>query len=373
MKKLVFALSTLFISVLVSLPVSAHAYGAVTLTEPTYRHLDGSFINDRLAKDLAVDGRLGLLVYRASRYITTWKIDPALIEDVTAMTQGYKVAGVGDGAGKDVASAWLAELKKVTLGNRIEAIVYGNPSEYWIKKFFPHDREYLLHASAVRLSALINRNVEAPKAYNAQKYFSLTQSQVRLMQIAAARTSASAAFLDSTELENYKLSEIKILNPELSSNNRQDLAYDLAALVNSLRDSVRISTGKFTITSTNQKLPITLTNDFVQPVTVDLLIRSTNERVFVNDIKNIKLPGKSKLQVLVPVKVYTSGDSGFVVTIRGANGSVYGQSVTYPLKIAVISPVATWITSAAAVVLFGAAILQSLRRLKRGRKHHEHR
>jgi hypothetical protein len=211
----------------------------------------------------------------------------------------------------------------------------------------------------------------APTAYNASNYFSLKSTQVRLLQTASARTDASAAYLDSQQLENYKLSEIKILNPALTSNNRDDLAYDLAAVVNSLRDSVRVSTGKFTITSTNQKLPITITNDFAQQMTVDLRIRSTNERIFVDDIKSVTIPGKSKLQVLVPVTVYTSGDSGFVVTILGKNGSVYGQSVTYPLKIAVISPVATWITTAAAVVLFGAAILQSLRRIRRGRKHHE--
>ena len=47
---------------------------------------------------------------------------------------------------------------------------------------------------------------------------------------------------------------------------------------------------------------------------------------------------------------------------------MYGQDVTYPLKIVVISPVATWITGAAALVLFGAAILKSLRRIRRGRK-----
>jgi hypothetical protein len=369
MKKVILALALIFIS----LPYTAAASGSATLTEPTYRHLDGSFINDRLAKDLASDGRLGILVYRASKYVSSWKIDPALIEDVIAMSHGYKVSGVGDGIGKDIAIAWLAQLKKVTAGSRVEAIAYGNASEYWINKFFPHDREYVLSASGSRLSALLGRNVLTPTAYYSQKYFSLSASQVRLMQAAAARTNASAAFLDSAELENYKLSEIKILNPALTSNNRQDLAYDLAALVNSLRDRVRVSTGKFTITSTNQKLPITVTNDFEKSMTVDLLIRSTNERIFVTDIKKVTLSAKSKLQVLIPVKVYTSGDSGFVVTIRGVNGNVYGESVTYPLKIAVISPVATWITTAAAVVLFGAAILKSLRRLRRGRNNHEQR
>ena len=70
---------------------------------------------------------------------------------------------------------------------------------------------------------------------------------------------------------------------------------------------------------------------------------------------------------MVPIKVYTSGDSGFVGTLTTKSGATFGQTVTYPLKIAVISGIATWITTIAAVILFGAAILQSLRRIRRGR------
>jgi hypothetical protein len=53
--------------------------------------------------------------------------------------------------------------------------------------------------------------------------------------------------------------------------------------------------------------------------------------------------------------------------VKGHVDSVYGQSVTYPLKIAVISPIATWITGAAALVLFGAAIYKSFRRIRRNK------
>jgi hypothetical protein len=137
--------------------------------------------------------------------------------------------------------------------------------------------------------------------------------------------------------------------------------------VNTLRNSVRVSGGKFTITSANQKVPITVINDFPQPIAVDLLIHSANEKVYVDDIPNVLIPGKSKIQVMVPLKVYASGDSGFIVTVKGHVDSVYGQSVTYPLKIAVISPIATWITGAAALVLFGAAIYKSFRRIRRNK------
>ena len=365
MKKIFLALLLLFIS----LPSAAHAGETLTLTAPTHRHLDGTFIDDQLATDLAPSGRLGQVVFGNLRNISTWRIDPALIEDVQAMAAGYTVSGVGDGTGKDVAAAWLAQLNKATRGHRVEAIVYGNPTEYWITKFFPHDRDFFLTVSSKRLSTLLGRGVVTPTAYSSSNYFSLTSSQVRLMNISAARLAASAQFMDQVALENQKLLLVKILNPSLRSTTRQAISYDVAALVNSLRDSVRVSTGKFTITSTQQKLPITITNDFLQKIKVDLIINSTNERIFVSDIQGVEIPGKSKIQVMIPIKVYTSGDSGFTVTLKGANGSVYGQTVTYPLKIAVISPIATWITGAAGLVLLGAAILQSIRRVRRGRKH----
>jgi len=42
-----------------------------------------------------------------------------------------------------------------------------------------------------------------------------------------------------------------------------------------------------------------------------------------------------------------------------------GYPVSINLKLSVISPVATWITSAAAILLFVAALIQSIRRVRR--------
>ena len=252
-------------------------------------------------------------------------------------------------------------------GKRIETIAYGNPTEYWVNRFTPHDREYILTVSGSRLSGLLNRYVYAPKAFESRGYFSLSSSQAKLIKVSEARIATSAGYLDSVALEDYKLSIMKLFNPGLSKTNREVLSYDLAEKINSLRDTVRLSTGKFTITSTQQKLPITITNDFPQSIKLELLVRSTNERIFVSNVEGVTVPGKSKVQVMIPVQVYTSGDSGFVVTLKNSAGVTVGQTTTYPLKIAVISPIATWITTGAAVILFGAAILQSLRRIRRGR------
>jgi hypothetical protein len=367
MKRLVVLVSILFLSI----PSISFASSPTTLTAPSHRHLDGTFVDDTLATELLPTGRYGTLVFNNLPAANIWRIDPAFIEDVQAMTKPYVVSGLGAGKGQIAAQAWLGQLKKNISGKRVEAIVYGNPTEYWVTKFFPHDREFLLTVSGLRLHDLLKIPVIAPVQYDSRNYFSLSSPQVRLLTISAARVAASAAYVDSTTLENYKLSQVKMLNAGLTSTARQSLAYDLAGLVNSLRNSVRVSTGKFTITSTDQKLPVTVTNDFPQPITVNLNINSTNEKILVGDISKVTVPGKSKIQIMIPVKVFTSGDSGFTITLTGKSGNVFGQTVSYPLKIAVISPIATWITGAAGIVLLSAAILQSMRRVRRGRKRDE--
>ncbi len=369
MKRLFILLLSLFLLT----PFSAHASTTVTLTAPSHRHLDGTFFDDALATDLLPDGKYGSLIFHKSTFVSNWKIDPAFIEDVNAMTINYQVSGLGEGKGKEAATAFMNRLKTVTSIGRVEALPYSNPSEYWVNKFMPHDRGYILDVSASRLTSLLGRFTYAPTQYASKKYFSLTSPQIRLINLSSARIQSSASYLDSQLLENYKLSQVKLLSVSITQTQRQTLAYDLAAQLNTLRDSIRISRGKFTITSANQKLPITLTNDFPKPTVVNLSINSINQRIFVDDIKLITIPAKSKMQVLIPVKAYTSGDSGFTVTLRTKDGSVFGQTTTYPLTVAFISPVATWITTIAAVVLFGAAILKSLRRFRKGKRSHEHR
>ncbi|MEJ0014272.1 MAG: hypothetical protein WDN07_01350 [Actinomycetota bacterium] len=39
--------------------------------------------------------------------------------------------------------------------------------------------------------------------------------------------------------------------------------------------------------------------------------------------------------------------------------------MTYPLKLSVISPIATWFTTGAAILLFIAAGIQSIRRIRK--------
>ena len=366
MKKILSIFAIGLVTIL-STPV-ASAGVTVELTDSPHRQIDGTFLDDTLAAKLLPSGRLGAPIYKYRGSISTLYIDPSLVEDIQAMSKGYKLIDGTDGSGEIVAKTWLAQLSRVTNGARIYAIPYGNPSEYWVNKFASHDRGYFLSLSSSRLSTLIGRFVYPTTDYFYTNYFSLRTEHSRLIQKAERQISATAAYLDSAELEQLKLNTVKLFNSALTATNRSRLAYDLAGRIQEISNSVHTSTGKFTITANHQKLPVTLINDFPQPVKVNLTIRSINERITVTDQKNIDVAGKSKLQILIPVEVYTSGDSGFTISIRDSRGHELGEKTLYSVKVSVVSPIATWITGAAGLTLLVAAILQSLRRIRRGKQ-----
>ena len=168
-------------------------------------------------------------------------------------------------------------------------------------------------------------------------------------------------------LDAARLSLIRLLNPAMGSDRRLALLSDVNHSIATLGQNIRLAPGRFTVTSSSQNLPITVINDFPGNAKINLVITSLNERVVVNDINNVAVNGKSKIQVMVPVKVLTSGTSGLSIVIRNGKGAQIGNPQIYPLSLKVISPIATWITTGAAITLFFAALLQSLRRIRRRR------
>jgi len=87
--------------------------------------------------------------------------------------------------------------------------------------------------------------------------------------------------------------------------------------------------------------------------------------VVVASTQQIRLEAKSKQQVLLPIEVLASGESSLLAQLTNLENKPIGYPVNINLKLSVISPVATWITSGAAVLLFVAAIIQSIRRVRR--------
>lgn len=358
------SLSALIISIPQSQAVDSRI---IFITAPSHQLLDGKFIDDQLASELSPVGSLGKLLYLKGGTGVRWSIDPALIEEVTSMSKGYLLVDKSNGVGQDFAKNFLLRVTELAAAGRVDAMVYANPSQYWVGRLTPHEKNYLLLASQERLVELLQKPVGAPLAYLSTNYFTLSRESVTEIKDSYATIQSRAMYMAPADLNNSRLSLMRLLNPALTADRRSLLLADSNKKIQSLRTNIRLAPGRFTVTSSTQKLPITIINDFPVRATVNLSINSLNERVLAHDIRNIVVSGKSKVQVLVPVKVLTSGDSALNIGVQNSNGGAISEEQVYPLSLKVISPIATWITTAAAITLFVAALLQSLRRIRRRR------
>jgi hypothetical protein len=353
-----------------SLPIATVASAApstITLTAPTHREIDGKFLDDSLAADLAPTGSLGSLIFNTSHSSQIWVIDPALIEEVIAMSNGYLLLNGNKTNGQQIAQAWLAQLKSVTLNGTIYAMAYGNPSEYWVNKLSAHEKSYVLAIAQSRLAALLTRPVLEANVYQSNNNFSLKRAEIDALSSASKIFELTAAYIDPMSIDTYRLDLIKVLNPGLTPTVREFLINDLSNSASAQIHQIHLSSGKYTVTSTRQQLPVTLTNNFPTPVSVVLHVEASNARVSVPSTIREKLPAKSKTQILLPIHVYSSGNSSLNLRITTLSGELFGDPMVYPLKLSVISPVATWITTGAAILLFIAASIQSFRRIRKRR------
>ena len=105
MKKLIILLILIF-----TFPTSAQAATVITLTDPINRQFDGKFFDDKLASELMPSGKLGKLISELPNGYRTWQIDPALIEEVQTMANGYKLTNGKDGLGQTIAKIGRAHV-----------------------------------------------------------------------------------------------------------------------------------------------------------------------------------------------------------------------------------------------------------------------
>ena len=364
MKRVLVFLLALFFAIPIQ---SANAAEVVSITEPTHRLIDGKFFDDVLATKLLPSGELGDLVFTTSRSNRSWLIDPATISEITAMSNGYGVIDGSTPTGQQIAKDWLTQFYRITKYEKVSAITYGNPAKSWVSKLKPEDVEYLNAISKIKLEEYLGKaspgtvttSTEKQKLSNSiQNTFIFADKQFKLM----------STLVDPKEFDLLKLRMAQLLNPQISASGLTTLYADFQSEFNKVRNQLRVSKSKFTVTSSKQELPITVVNDFNSPVKIKLTTRAINSKVVVRPTEAIEIPAKSKLQVLLPIEVLASGNSSLLTQLTNLDNKPIGFPVYISLKLSVISPVATWITSGAAVVLLIAAIIQSVRRF-RGGKH----
>ena len=362
MKRLIFfALTLIFIT-----PIpQASAAAPLVITEPTHRLINGKFINDDLTAKLLPSGELGKIVFSIANINKDWQVDPATIEEITAMSNGYGVIDGSTPAGQQIAKDWLAQFYRITREQSVTALTYGNPSEYWLKKLLPEQIEYLKATSEIRLEEYLGKALagkvgidsnQQKLSKSVQSTFTFADKQFVLMQ----------TLVDQKEFDSLKLRMAQLLNPKITAVELTRLFNDFQSSFNQSRNKLRISKSKFTVTSSKQELPITVINEFNSNVKVKLTTRALNSKVIVRPTEAIEVAANSKLQVLLPIEVLASGDSSLLTQLSNLDNKPIGFPVYISLKLSVISPAATWITTGAAIILFAAAIFQSVRRFRRG-------
>ena len=343
---------------------NSNAAQTIKISEPTHRLSDGVFFNDVLAQKLTPTGSLGQAVYLNTFGVNNWLVDPATIDEIIAMSNGYGIADGSAPNGQELAKSWLSQFIKVTKNKKVTPITYGNPSSFWANEIMPDQVEYLNGISKTRLETLLNRSVQEVDSVEAAKQ-KFNKASLSVLKYGQRQIDLLSTVLEKKQLEANQLRLSQLLNPNLEEQLFLDLLKDYDKSISVMRDKLSIKNTKFTVTSSKEELPITVVNDFDQVVKLKLSSRAMNGKVSVAQIEEIELAAKSKNQVLLPIKVFAAGDSRLLVQLTNLDNKPVGYPVYINLKLSVISPVATWITTAAAVLLIIAALVQSVRRVRR--------
>ena len=342
----------------------ANAIQEIVITEPTHRLSDGVFIDDQLARKLSPNGELGLLVFSSVQGVRSWQVDPATISEIVAMSNGYGISDGSTPVGQQIAKEWLAQFIRVSKNEKVSALTYGNPSAFWVDQIINQQITYIDANGKILLETVLGKATNQSLIKN-RKRQGISKQNINLLNYAQRQIDLLGTLVDQKELLSYQLRLAQILNPDIEKSSFQFLIKDYDKSITELRNKLKVTKTRFTVTSTKEELPITLVNDFDQSVDLKLSVRALNSKVVVASTQQIRLEAKSKQQVLLPIEVLASGESSLLAQLTNLENKPIGYPVNINLKLSVISPVATWITSGAAVLLFVAAIIQSIRRVRR--------
>lgn len=343
------------------------------ISDARHRDIEGNFFDTTLEAKLANDGTLGQLLISAGTRPSSARflfIDPMLIEEVQDLTDGYTLISGEEQGESEIAKAWLARLENLITGDVIGVIPYGNPDIAFLSRSAPSELRIQQDLSRQRLSELLSREVSKlnpPTDLNAS---AVTLPTYVIEQFTAHRKEIRSInrYAKNPVTRSLRLTNASLLNPALPKELSIALTKELSKSLANYSDSVRITKGRFTLTSKRERLPLTLINDFTNEITVKFKVSSSNTRILVDPIEAITIPPRSKVPFVIPIEVLSSGQSEVIISMRTKKGIPLGEEVRLPVNLAVISPLTTWITTGSGLILLFAAIVQSVRRVKRSRK-----
>ena len=368
MKKLITYASLIFIT-LISLSTPAQAAtNIIRVVDVPHQTFTGEFRNDELATELLPQGRLGAMLEKLPKAPRTWVIDAALLDEISSMALGYTLLSKEDALGVESAKAWLEKLNRMTLGDKVIALAYGNPDVRLAQRAAPSELRLYYAYGQERVALYLNRSVLSGSGGNWSKGKANLNAQMRknytVNRQALTRLSTVVA---SEDLRALRAKLSILMAPSLSSKDREFFALSATEGVASTLSKLRITSGKYQLTSEKVKLPITLINSFDTPVTVDLELNPLNSRIQVSNIKKITLDANSKTQLAIPFTVIAPGATTVIAQFVNSEGTHVSEEAILALNLSVFDSQVAWFTSAAGLLLLVAAITQTVRRIRRSR------
>ena len=354
----ILALLVSLISLCIS-PMGAQAADSkIILLDAPHSDLLGVSLNQELSASLLPSGRLGQLVYDPVSKPRIWLIDAALIDEVTAL------------AVKDPsAQNWLSQLKIMSMGETVLAIPYGHPDISLAKRLAPSELNYYYDSSRTKLQLALDRDVLIDQGVT----WTTTGTKVVADAVRSYTLNRRAVALLSTVVPAQQLDDLRsklafLLSSGSTTKRQLYFAHNADLAIAAANHKLRIVTGKYRLTSEHEKVPITLVNDFAAPLNVTLQLTPLNSRIKVGGPEMVALAANSKTQLSIPFTVIAPGSTAVLAEFRNSKGKPLGDSVILTLSVSVISPAVAWFTTGAAILLFVAAITQSVRRVRRSRK-----
>ena len=348
------------------IPQPLNAATEVRLVSTPHRLFDGTFRNDELAADLLPDGRLGKLIFSPVRGSRTWVIDPELIDEIVDMSDGYKVARKGEASGQDAAKKFISQFQSISQRDRIVALPYGNPDPSLTQRLAPSELRFYYSYGQIVLQGHLGRSVSAERGWSHGKSFASFPQRAEYTKNRQA-ISRLLRVVPETQLNPIRAKLALLLSPKLNKDDRKFFYYQAGLSVLETQKKLRISSGKYQLTSEKSKMPITLVNEFDAPITVHVQLIPMSYRVTVQNIADVTIEPKSRLQLSVPFTVLAPGPTTIIAQLADQKGVVVSIPAELAVNATIIDSRVAWFTTAAGILLLIAGITQSVRRVRKVR------
>ena len=340
----------------------------INLISKPHQLFDGTFLNDDLAKDLLPAGSLGRAIEQKRNGARTWIIDAALLDEVADMADGYLLKNELAPTGELIAKEWLARLLLATSGDRIIALPYGNPDIALAKRLAPSELRLYSAYGYERIAFHLNRRIPVESSAISSSGESALSAPLRkkYTQDRRALTTLSSVVSDP-EVQAQRAKLAVLLSPTLNKDEQRIFSYNAESSVAKTLNRLRITGGKYQIAAKTGKLPVTVINDFSVPVVVNIKFMPNNSRLQVSNVVALQIPANSRTQLAMPFSVIAPGATTVIAEITNKDGVVIGKPSRLAINLTIFDSKVTGFTIGAAVLLFVAALTQTIRRVRKGR------